>query len=248
MSPQSDPEPQVMHYAGPPLRDTRPMSRLGQVARVAGVAAITGHVATPLAAALDLVESGRMSGLRPYWAVFACGLAGVAMGVASFLHRRDRRGSYFGAIAGLVCAGLALFAVLHGGQRLQMYQRLGSSTGLTVLHAAALDYQRGHGVLPPDLPTLAARSGYPGVGRHRHRLGGPARPYDFVYLPPAPGSPPATTIMACDLGDNQEKGRRFVLYADGRVVGPLSPAACAAEFARPENAAFAAALRAAEGP
>lgn len=188
----------------------------------------------------------------PYVLVISGPLGAVA-GIASLVRRRrERRGSVAGTCIGLVMIGLIGYAVLHRIAQDRFYRQFGSTEGLREVHNAAEQYQRRHQALPPDLPTLVAErmaSGKPQVPwLGRKRCDPPTgRTYDFLYMPPAAGTPP-TTVVACDLRGNQEDDARFVLYADGRVSGLLSPAAFAAELARPENAAFAAALRAAEGP
>ena len=70
------------------------------------------------------------------------------------------------------------------------------------------------------------------------------RKYDYFYFPPSPGG--NQTMVVCDYGNNHRDGSRNVVFADGSVRR-LSPADFQAELADPANAAFAEALRQAEG-
>ncbi len=75
---------------------------------------------------------------------------------------------------------------------------------------------------------------------------------DYFYLPPSadpaedPAGLPRYLLAACDLRGNHRNVRN-VMYAAGNVR-KLSEAAFQAELAKPINAAFAAALKKAEGP
>ncbi|NLF31421.1 MAG: hypothetical protein GX591_11125 [Planctomycetes bacterium] len=76
---------------------------------------------------------------------------------------------------------------------------------------------------------------------------------DFFYIPPAwagdPSPPPEdTTIIACDLKKNHAGGSRNVLFRNWQVRNYVRDPDFQSLLSRPENAAFAAALRAAEGP
>jgi hypothetical protein len=77
------------------------------------------------------------------------------------------------------------------------------------------------------------------------------RKCDYFYLLPNNNEP--NSIAVCDLAGNHfdlsgnHKGKRAVLYVGGNVR-LLTEAEFQAELAKPGNAAFAAALRAAEGP
>ena len=60
------------------------------------------------------------------------------------------------------------------------------------------------------------------------------------------GGGPSLTIIACDLKSNHKEGRN-VLHLQGSVAW-RTEAAFQSELAQPHNAAFAAALKKAEGP
>ena len=68
---------------------------------------------------------------------------------------------------------------------------------------------------------------------------------DYFYLAPSPGAP-GDLLMACDFKDNHG-GWRSVLYVPGNAK-KLTEVEFQAELAKPVNAAFAAALKNAEGP
>lgn len=92
-----------------------------------------------------------------------------------------------------------------------------------------------NGVLPGLLCCPAVETTPPSVGR-----------CDYFYHP-ADGAATSKRIVACDYRTNHGGYRRCVLLSDGTVWSFTEPQ-FQAELARPENAAFAEALRKAEGP
>jgi len=79
--------------------------------------------------------------------------------------------------------------------------------------------------------------------RGRSRPAG--RTCDYFYFPPK-SARYTDTIVACDFAGNHSDGYRSVLFVAG-YVKPMKPAEFQAELAKPVNAAFAKALRQAEG-
>ena len=79
------------------------------------------------------------------------------------------------------------------------------------------------------------------------------RKFDYFYLPSemyydeTPPDAPPPAIVACDYQENHNGEYRSVLYADCHVEG-MSEEQFQQTLAQPQNAAFAEALRAAEGP
>lgn len=71
------------------------------------------------------------------------------------------------------------------------------------------------------------------------------RTCDYFYFPPQSEDDPQT-LVACDFARNHRDNSRSVLFADGYVKS-LKHAEFQAELAKPVNAAFAKALRQAEG-
>ena len=97
---------------------------------------------------------------------------------------------------------------------------------------------------PPDLETIVKMEMV-----NRSMLHCPSdkagRQGDYFYLAPVKGAA-ETTIVACDLKGNHGGEGRNVLVS-GFYVRWMKEAKFQAELANPENAAFAKALRAAEG-
>lgn len=106
--------------------------------------------------------------------------------------------------------------------------------------------QKNQGAYPPDLEVLVRQRL---VTRNRLQCPGAEgnRLCDYFYLAPSgdPADVPRDLLMACDLRDNHGEGRE-ALYAYGNVRS-LTEVEFQAELAKPVNAAFAAALRKAEG-
>ena len=114
------------------------------------------------------------------------------------------------------------------------------------LGAGVHAYTETYNVPPPSLTVVM------GLGVMRPEVlecpGVPitGKPSIFVLFPKS-GDVPPTTLIACDYRGNHADGRN-VLYHNGMVTFVKTEAAFQAELAKPENAAFAAALRAKEGP
>jgi hypothetical protein len=72
------------------------------------------------------------------------------------------------------------------------------------------------------------------------------RQSDYFYFAPGKNAPDETMVV-CDFKDNHKGEMRNVLYVDGRASRMLEPEFQQA-LAQPENAAFAEALKKAQGP
>jgi len=119
---------------------------------------------------------------------------------------------------------------------------------LRLIHQALVRYERKYA--SRQAPTLQALSDE-GLIRKAHLVCPAAeeRAIGYFYLPgeSVPNDKPTNTLRACDLRDNHGPGSRGVLLANGDVMRP-DEEAFEELLALPENAAFAAALREAEGP
>ena len=99
---------------------------------------------------------------------------------------------------------------------------------------------------PADLEVLA-RQGFGPVELWQRPSAGGRRRCDYFYFPPAdPADALVYMLVACDLKGNHPDGRN-VLYVQGNVKW-LDENDFQAELGKPVNAAFAAALKKAEGP
>jgi len=98
---------------------------------------------------------------------------------------------------------------------------------------------------PPDLETIV-KTGVIGKGTLRCPSAKAGGQGEYFYLAPAKGAA-GTTIVACDLKGNHRGEGRNVLFS-GFNVRWMKEADFQAELAKLENAAFAVALSAADGP
>ena len=97
--------------------------------------------------------------------------------------------------------------------------------------------------VPPEIWTLTQYGTSPQAFKCPSASSG--RRSDYFFLLP-PMDVPGTTIIACDYRGNHKDGRNILTFQ--ATVKWLSEADFQAELALPENAAFAKALRQAEGP
>jgi len=180
------------------------------------------------------------------------GLAAIVVGIIALAGRRPGKGM---AIAGLVLGSVGLMtapllpAILLPAlaRAREQARRTICTVNLSSIGKAVLIYQAEHEAMPPDTDTLIR------AGTSPKAFDCPSakanRSCDYFYF--APTDPKALsesdeTIIACDYNGNPPGGRN-VLYLDGHVAW-LSESAFQRELAKPCNAAFAAALKKAEGP
>ena len=187
-------------------------------------------------------------------AVGACGPAaalpvlGVLILVATFNRVGQRATGY--VIGGWVL-GLALLLVMAPGKSAEVTfrRRTLCMTRLKNIGNAVAFYRMDNAeAYPPDLRALIATNH---LRPRELECPGDTGPggLDYFYVHPGtpPHAPPSdTAILACDFRRNH-RGRRNVLFHGLHVEG-LTERKFRARLAQPENAAFAAALRAAEGP
>jgi hypothetical protein len=107
------------------------------------------------------------------------------------------------------------------------------------LHIYLAEYDQ----VPPDIWTLVQQGTSAQAFKCPSARGN--RRSDYFFLLP-PMDVPGTTIIACDYRGNHKDGRWVLAYQ--ATVQWFTEAQFQAELAKPENAAFAKALRQAEGP
>ncbi len=108
-------------------------------------------------------------------------------------------------------------------------------------------YRRRNNMPPPDFealleePTVTVKS-------LQCPAGDPERACHYFYFPSSAAvGAPAGALVVCELDANHAGHGRYVLCNDKPDIRLLGPEEFAAELAKPENAAFAAAFRAAGG-
>ena len=195
--------------------------------------------------------------LIPFVGVF-CAILAIIFAFMSMARKGPGRNR---AVVGLVVASVGVLesaGLMFLLVRRQSTYPFGRTTGpsfqvrcgvnLKILGENVALYMAGHDdVPPPDISVLVNSQGMSPEVLECPAAYTPGRPSVFVFFPKT-GDVPGTTLMACDYRGNHPQGQRVVLRFDGKVVLVKTEAAFQAELARPENAAFAAALRAKEGP
>ncbi len=188
-----------------------------------------------------------------------CGLVALLLGIGVLGKKTSRKGM---AVAGLTLGGIGVFLNLvavvsvvpvylysRGPIRRLKFRRLKCEINLQTIRMAALTYYfekiQENDAPPPDLDVLVDEGMLP-----REALTCPVadsgRTCDYFYLHPKEGIlAPDGTMIACDLKDNHAGEGRNVCYSDGNGEW-LSEDKFQRKLNLPENAKFAAALRAAE--
>ena len=183
------------------------------------------------------------------------GAAGIVLGIVALAKNAGAKGfAVCGIISGLVGMvigqALMLSILLPGITRARaMIKREVCSTTLSNIGKGIAMY----GIVNedtclPNLEVLVTQDSMPReilhcVAVERNRRS------DYFYLAPSvmPCNVPLDLILACDFKDNHDGEGRNVVYGSGEVEW-LEETDFQAELAEPANAAFAAALRKAEGP
>ena len=145
-------------------------------------------------------------------------------------------------------AGLVAILIPALGRTRELAQRAQCRNNLHQIGAVVMIYvNERDGRTPNDLASV--QEYVPGSSILRCPAAKAGRSVDYFYHSPGrivAVSRPAARMIACDFRGNH-RGGRCVLYADGHVVW-CEEADFRAELADEENAAFAAALKAADGP
>ena len=181
------------------------------------------------------------------------GLIGIVLGIVALARNAGGKGfAVGGIIAGLVCivigqALMVAMVVSAVARAKEQGKRAACAGNLSAIGRGMVMYGTANqDAFPPDLDVLVRQPlvprkvlHCPSVERHRR--------CDYFYLPPSGKGDdvPDDLLVACDLSGNHDDGRN-VLYAIG-YVKRLKEKAFQAELGKPVNAAFAAALRKAEG-
>ncbi|NLF31420.1 MAG: hypothetical protein GX591_11120 [Planctomycetes bacterium] len=213
--------------------------------------------ATPmrLVRILPLALGALLSGfLLPTCAVFFSVLLTVVIVTVAVTNCPADKGRTLAAVAGAWVLGLACAVVVLGSSYRprppHRWERC-LYTNMRGICWAIRAYRADHGgAFPADLSVMVTTRHL--AARHLE-CPEDATPgnVDYFYIPPAwaadPTPPPtATAVIVCDLRKNNP-GWRNVAFLNGHA-GHFAESSFQALLARPENAAFAAALRAAEGP
>ncbi|KKK60545.1 hypothetical protein LCGC14_3023300 [marine sediment metagenome] len=183
-----------------------------------------------------------------------CGLIAIILGIISLARRARGTGmAVAGILLALLLGGAAQTATVVGLIRLareakQTAQRTVSQVNLMSLGRGVVMYAADNdGQPPPSLQHLIDQGMLvEGMLQSSDSEGG--RP-DLFYSCPTPLadiSNPMATVIACSYEDIHPGGRT-VLFADGHVTWE-SDSSFETIAADPQNAAFAAALKEAEGP
>jgi len=182
------------------------------------------------------------------------GLAAIILGIVALATKRKGAGMAIGGIVtGAVCGFLGQIILLTSlllptlSRSRSLARRAVSAANLNQIGKASEMYQANYDVPAPTLQHLVDE-GLVGAKSLKYPGAGTGRDSDYLYEPPPPEVDLSVPILvACELkGDYTDDGRN-VLY-NASAVKWLSSDAFAAELAKPENAAFAAALKAAEDP
>jgi len=180
------------------------------------------------------------------------GLVAVILGIVALSKPAASRGK---AVAGIVTGGASLLVVpmLVGillptlARAREIAQMSICAANLNAVGKAVQLYTVEYEAPPASLDVLIEQ----GLIQREHlecpsAKDGAPWPHYFYLAPPADA--PGSTIIMCDLRGNHPRDGRNALTAGGSVRKFRTEAGFQSELAKPANAAFAKALRAAEGP
>ena len=235
----------------PPVQ---PASQTTQPRRsgVLGVIAIVLAVLALAACGMAFTKAKTQVGLAAVYLAAAAlpTLVGLILGIVAVVKRNSKKSLGAAGLVLSLVAGLGLFMtlfpILAGARAIAQTSMCGANMngigkGFIMYQAEADD------ACPPDLKTLVNHGSVspmlltcPGA---RRRLQAP----HYFYFPPTEAVPGSTFIL-CDLKGNHIQGQRNVLTYGASVELYRTEAEFESALARPENAAFAAALKKVDRP
>jgi prepilin-type processing-associated H-X9-DG protein len=174
-------------------------------------------------------------------------IIGIILGIVALAKKRPGKGMAItgivaGAIGFIVMPLVLFIPIQHALEITRQASCMANLKGMGT--ALALYAQANNNEYPQNLDQLIKNGESPKLFKcpssEKHRE------FDYFYLAPAKDAP-ATTLVACDFKDNHKGELRNVLYMDGHASMLKEPAFQQA-LTQPENAAFAEALKKAEGP
>jgi len=179
------------------------------------------------------------------------GGAGIVLGIVALAKHAGGKGFAVGGIiagiVGIVVGQVLAFALLLVPRVREGREGLQCGSNLHAIgEGMAMYWAENQNAYPPDLDVLVRQGKV-----QREALRCPSvehgRRCDYFYLAPSGGAAdvPDDLLVACDLRGNHGQ-RRNVMYAHASVGG-RTEAEFQPELAKPINAAFAAALKEAEG-
>ena len=168
-------------------------------------------------------------------------IAAIIMGIKSLFRKGGRKVAAVGIAFALAASVLGVKMMTW---HIEAAKKSICATNLhSIGQAVALYMSDNKGVLPPDFHTLIQAKLVPRDGLRCPSVDDSDRASDYFYLPPDTETG-WRSLIACDLKGNHRHGRN-VVYHDSSETW-LSRKDFAAELAKPQNAAFAKALREAE--
>ena len=187
-------------------------------------------------------------GIVPVLGILLGGV-GIVLGIVALAKRAGGKGLAVGGIiagiVGIVIGQMWLVPELTSLKELDKRCRCGGNLN-AIGNSIAAYWAENQGAYPRDLDVLV-RQGLVAKTMLRCPGGEGNRRCDYFYLAPSgdAAAVPDDLLVACDLRGNHRDVRN-VMYASGSVKR-LTEVEFQAELAKPVNAAFAAALREAEG-
>ena len=200
------------------------------------LASLAASVAAVVAGALVPV-AGWAAGLVVYWLIVMA-MFKVSFGKAIL--------AWLPTLGQVVVVVPLLVALLMPGldRARELAKRASCINNLTSISTGVTMYQASKGQFPATLDDLVKEGQSPRVMICPSDLKN--RRSSYFYMPPARGAKADdATIIACDFRDNHHGRWRSILYADTHV-GHATEEAFQEELAKPVNADFANALKAAE--
>lgn len=178
-------------------------------------------------------------------------LVGIILGIVALAAKKPGKGmAITGIVAGVLGVLLGIGGLVYGlNIAVSKANQAACAGNLNSVYKGIVLYQQNYDqAYPADFETLIKD-----IPLHwafqcqAAQRSGSSKQFDYFYLAPTGINPDFNTIVACDYKDNHPDQTRNVLYAGGNVAR-RTEAAFQAELSQPYNAAFAAALRKAEGP
>jgi len=218
-----------------------------------GIIAIVLAVLALIAVGLVFSQVSKSPGLAAMYlsAGALLALVGLILGIVATVKRTSKTALGVGGLVLSILAGLGVFSGMLPvlGRAREIAQMSMCAANMNAIGKGMMIYQaEADDASPTELEMLIENGSVPRACLNCPSVRQHPQPHYFYFPPPRGSAPRGATFILCDLKGNHPRDGRNVLTYGASVQKFRTEDEFQAALARPENAAFAAALKKADRP